>query len=116
MLSPKQMIFSLKTTRFEEQHAFYTLLLGPPKGTSQQGSAIFQLPGCSLVLWETDVSEPREHSPLQLCFQVENLDKALTDLPEGVDASSVRIASHGREVFLRDADGNVLIVYEPDLP
>ena len=116
MLRPKQMIFSLKTKRFEEQHAFYTLLLGPPIGTSQQGSAIFQLPGCSLVLWETDQANPDADSPLQLCFQVDNLDDALADLPEGTGSSPVQIASHGREVFLRDADSNVLIIYEPQLP
>ena len=116
MLHPKQMIFSLKTTRFDEQHAFYTLLLGPPKGTSVKGSAIFQLPGCSLVLWETDEIAPDANSPLQLCFQVDDLGKAVSDLPEGVTASPVQIASHGREVFLRDVDGNVLIIYEPNLP
>ena len=109
MIQPTGVIASLRTARFSELLAFYTRLLGPPEKTVSGKWARFKLPGCALVLWRQANMKPLDGG-IQLCLTVADLDQTCRLLNHQTDISE---ASHGREAFLRDPDGNTLILYQP---
>lgn len=53
--------------------------------------------------------------PMSLCFQVQDLDTTIAQLDQlQVPHDAVAIASHGREVYAYDPNGNRLIFYQPN--
>ena len=110
------MIFSLRTAHFERQLAFYRSLLGPPQQVLRGKWASFHVPGCRLVLWSTEAQVEPSRSAVQICFQVESLERALASLPAGIVPGEPICAIHGQEAFVHDTDGNRLILYEPEKP
>ena len=109
MLRPSATILSLSTTNMEAMHAFYTVLLGPPRKQVSK-AFFFELPGCNLALWP---GEKQGNGSLELTLRVDDLEVARESLP-GLEASPIIDASHGREFFIRDPDGHTVIIYEQD--
>lgn len=109
MIEPKRIIFSLRTPHIEAMISFYEGLLGAPVQTEPGKWASFQLPGSELTLWRAADFQPRDGG-VQICLVVDDLVKTLEGLkPEG----PTQISSHGEEAFVRDPDGNTLILYQP---
>ncbi|MEY3297280.1 MAG: hypothetical protein RLZZ597_540 [Cyanobacteriota bacterium] len=103
--------------------AFYTTLLGQaPQPHWPQRYAEFNHGGLKLGLFKPQASQATEfaaHSPgaISLCLEVADLDQAILHLtalgypPPG----PVFTASHGRELYAYDPDGNRLILHQsPD--
>ncbi|WP_228037857.1 glyoxalase [Nodosilinea sp. LEGE 06152] len=111
---------TLASERFEDIVAFYTALLGQGAEPYQRDRyAEFWLPGLRLAIFRPKPDQAdRFHAPtsgaMSLCLEVVDLTAAiacLTDLgypPPG----PVLTASHGREVYACDPDGNRLILYQ----
>jgi len=123
-------LLTLASSNFEVSVSFYHALFGqPPVIYRQQVYAEFHLPDLKLGIFHPRKSEVRKqpynqegeffppdepNSGMSLCFDVEQLEVAiacLTDLgypPPG----NIITASHGREIYAYDPDGNCLIFYE----
>lgn len=112
MLQPEAVILSLRTTQFKAMLAFYSQLLGKPTVPEAGDWARFDMPGCELVLWQTKAREESKDN-LQLCFRVTDLEKSCQRIGKKENQLEIQVASHGREVFFPDPDGNLLILYQP---
>lgn len=98
---------------------FYIQLLGQkPVGYTPNVYA-FQLPGLRLVIFKPKQTnqfefENSSKNAMSLCLEVGDLDKAINHLtvlgypPPG----DVLTASHGREIYAYDPNGNRLILHE----
>ena len=113
-VQPDAAIFSLRTPNFEQTLAFYGALLGEPERVEPRQWAAFGLPGCRLIVWSGPGAEVSHGNALQLCLQVANLDQAHTALGSLAAPLPIREASHGRELFFSDPDGNEIVLYEPN--
>ncbi len=109
MIHPERMIYSLKTPKFNDMFGYYRELLGEPETSSPEKWATFQLPGAQLVLWSAVNFIPVDGG-VQICFVVEDLEHTLSALNL---SGMIQEASHGRECFISDPDGNTLILYQP---
>jgi predicted enzyme related to lactoylglutathione lyase len=101
---------------------FYQTLLGDGAVFRQIGKYVeFDLGDLRLGLFEPKPEaapefDQRGHNPMSLCLAVADLDQTLTQLtaqfllPDG--PPEIVLASHGREVYLFDPDGNRIILYE----
>ncbi|OUC15914.1 MAG: hypothetical protein B0A82_04350 [Alkalinema sp. CACIAM 70d] len=85
----------------------------------------FQLAGLRLGIYrptkfpisasETSAIAALPQASMSLCFQVQDLDVTLAQLNQlQVPHDAVAIASHGREVYAYDPNGNRLIFYQPN--
>jgi len=110
LLRPSATLLSLSTDQMEAMHAFYTVLLGPPRKQISK-AYFFALPGCNLALWP---GEKHGDGSLKLTLRVDDLEAARESLPPSLDVSPIERASHGRECFIHDPDGNTVILYEQD--
>lgn len=100
---------------------FYGALLGSPPATDIPGRyAEFWLPNLKLGIFQPSPAHQSEFArfdggPLSLCLEVQNLEDAIAHLtalgypPPG----AILEASHGREIYGFDPDGNRLIFHEP---
>lgn len=95
---------------------FYRDLLGEPQRLVPEKWASFSCGGTRLVLWAASPRPQTAGGALQLCLEVADLDAALASLSARAICSAIQVASHGREFFLNDPDGNELIVYQPNPP
>jgi predicted enzyme related to lactoylglutathione lyase len=98
--------------------AFYSQLLHQePEGLQADRYGAFDLGGWKLVIYCPKLGEqapPTPYPTLSLCFQVPDLDATLAHLARlNLDPGPIQTASHGREVYLYDPDGNRIILYEP---
>ncbi|PSN19680.1 glyoxalase [filamentous cyanobacterium CCP5] len=99
--------------------AFYQALLEqPPSVNLVDRYAEFQLPGLRLALFVPSGAHRGEFSgassPMSLCLEVADLDAAIAHL-EAIGhspAGPVVTASHGREIYAYDPQGNRLILHE----
>ena len=112
VLVPDAVLFSLATTQFNGLLAFYRRLLGDPIQLAENKHATFALPGSRLVVWSSQ-ERVKPGNALELCLQVGNLEAAMAAVADWVVLESVNQASHGRETFFRDPDGNRIILYQP---
>ena len=113
-------LITLASERFEDLVAFYSALLEQGAEPYQRNRyAEFQLPGPRLAIFKPRPDQAdRFNAPtsgaMSLCLEVVDLTAAiarLTDLgypPPG----PVLTASHGREVYACDPDGNRLILHQ----
>lgn len=111
---------TLAPKNFSKACEFYSQLFGkPPDQTlirsDQLIYAEFHLTGFNLGIYAPKSHpEPSGYSPLSMCFQVDDLESSIAHItnlgypPPG----EIVIASHGREVYAFDPDGNRLILYQ----
>ena len=111
---------TLASVNPEKSVLFYTrLLMQEPKPNVPNVYAEFQIPGLRLAIFkpkETNQSEFKNSvkSGMSLCLEVSDLAEAIAHLnaigypPPG----NVLTASHGREIYAYDPDGNRLILHQ----
>ena len=112
---------TIAATNIEPLVEFYSQLLAEsPHYHSPNTYAEFQLPGLRLGLFKPRDNhrqefEQSEQSGLSLCLDVDDLDAAIAQLsnmgypPPG----EIIVASHGREIYAYDPNGNRLILHQP---
>jgi predicted enzyme related to lactoylglutathione lyase len=114
---------TLATLKFEELVQFYRQLLGQsPHPYQPERYAEFVLTALRLGIFRPSSDQAGEfESPLKsrqsswsLCFEVEDLDRAIAQLAAlgCAPLGPILTASHGREVYAYDPDGNRMIVHQ----
>lgn len=113
-------IVTLATFHLETLVGFYTHFLSiEPTTYIPNVYAEFQLPSLKLGIFkpkQTDFSEFENSakSKMSLCLEVSNLESAIAQLtalgypPPG----AIITASHGREIYAYDPDGNRIILHQ----
>jgi predicted enzyme related to lactoylglutathione lyase len=107
---------TLAAPQWDRSIAFYSQLLNQnPQGLQADRYGAFDLGGWKLAIYRPKLEELESPGiALSLCFQVPDLDKTLAHLAKlNLDPGPIQTASHGREVYLYDPDGNRIILYEP---
>jgi predicted enzyme related to lactoylglutathione lyase len=109
---------SLAATQWERSIAFYSRLLNQaPEALQTDRYGAFDLGGWKLAIYcpkSEEIGTDSTYPALSLCFQVPDLDETLAYLANlNLDPGPIQTASHGREVYLYDPDGNRIILYEP---
>lgn len=112
---------TLATQELETAVAFYANLLGSePQIYIPQKYAEFLLSGLKLALFQPKLKNQAEFErcsdsgSMSLCLEIEDLDATIAHLatlgypPPG----SAITASHGREIYAYDPDGNRLILHQ----
>ncbi|MEA5576766.1 VOC family protein [Anabaena sp. UHCC 0451] len=113
-------LVTIATVNFDKLVNFYIQLLEQkPKNLIPDVYAEFQISGFSLGIFQPKKNHESEFaanikSPLSLCLEVSNLENAIAHLqylgypPPG----EIATASHGREIYAYDPDGNRLILHQ----
>jgi predicted enzyme related to lactoylglutathione lyase len=113
-------LVTIATVNFEKLVNFYIQLLEQePKNLIPQVYAEFQIYSLTLGIFKPKKNHESEFainskSTLSLCFEVSNLENAIAHLtslgypPPG----EISTASHGREIYAYDPDGNRLILHQ----
>jgi catechol 2,3-dioxygenase-like lactoylglutathione lyase family enzyme len=116
----REAFLTLGTVQFEPLVAFYQGLLGQAaQPYLPDRYAEFTLPGMKLALFRPQIGHRAEFDQpssggMSLCLEVEDLEGAIAHLaalgypPPG----PILTASHGREVYAYDPDGNRLILHQ----
>lgn len=109
---------TLATIKLEALITFYTQLLGQAPTTSIPNVyAEFQLPGLRLGIFKPTKNQQEFESAksrMSLCLEVTDLESAIAHItalgypPPG----EIITASHGREIYAYDPEGNRLILHE----
>lgn len=117
----KQIFISIATVNWEGLIRFYSQLLGVNPTQLIPGKyAEFMINSVKIAIFTpkaehtTEFNQPQQ-SPLSLCMIVEDLNNAIACL-KSIDyphTLSIHIASHGREIYVYDPDGNRIILYQP---
>ena len=113
-------IVAIATDNIERAMDFYTQLLQQqPTKLIPHIYAEFQFPNLRLGIFtpkSTHGSEfqPSSHSTISLCLEVSNLEKAIAHLTNlgYTPPGEIIVASHGREIYAYDPDGNRLILHQ----
>jgi catechol 2,3-dioxygenase-like lactoylglutathione lyase family enzyme len=113
-------LVTLATTNWENLVSFYTDILGE-KSTQHIPNvyAEFHLPGVRLGIFQPKQAHRSEFensakSKMSLCLEVSDLEDAIAHLtslgysPPG----QISTASHGREIYAYDPDGNRIILHQ----
>jgi catechol 2,3-dioxygenase-like lactoylglutathione lyase family enzyme len=120
VLKFKTSLVTIASINLEKIVIFYTYLLGEqPKSYIPSVYAEFQLPGVRLGIFKPKPSHEPEftnagQSTMSLCLEVNNLEDAIAHLttlgypPPG----AITTASHGREIYVYDPDGNRIILHQ----
>ena len=111
-------LVTLATVNLEKLVFFYTHLVGPPAVYVPNVYAEFQLPNLRLGIFKPKEPNRQEFdsakSRMSLCLEVRNLEDAIAHLtslgypPPGKTLT----ASHGKEIYAYDPDGNRLILHQ----
>ncbi|BAZ50206.1 hypothetical protein NIES4103_28200 [Nostoc sp. NIES-4103] len=116
----KDALVTIASVDFDNLVNFYINLLGQkPASFIPNVYADFQLPGVRLGIFQPKKIHESEfensaRSKLSLCLEVSSLEDAIAHLttlgcpPPG----EISIASHGREIYAYDPDGNRLIFHQ----
>lgn len=111
---------ALATPQLDAAVDFYRGLFGcEPHAFVPAKYAEFKLPGLKLALFQPQLTNQAEFTApnsgaMSLCLEVANLEGAIAHLtamgypPIGIPTE----ASHGREIYAYDLDGNRLILHE----
>lgn len=119
-LNSHEVFLTLATSQFEQLVAFYQLLFDRlPQPHIPQTYAEFHLPGLRLAIFRPKADHVAEFSAassggMSLCVEVESLESAIAHLASmGYPPTQPIItASHGREIYVADPDGNRLILHQ----
>lgn len=114
---------AIAARQFDPLLSFYSQLLERSPASLIPGVyAEFQLPGLTLGIFRpkaapADFSSPQPQG-MSLCLEVEDLDGAIAHITQlGCPPSGPIItASHGREIYAYDPEGNWLILHESPKP
>ncbi|MBE9055706.1 VOC family protein [Sphaerospermopsis sp. LEGE 08334] len=113
-------LVTIGTVNFDQLVNFYIQLLEQePKKMIPNVYAEFNILSLTLGIFKAKKNDESEFvsnskSPLSLCIEVSNLENAIAHLtsfgypPPG----KISIASHGREIYAYDPDGNRLILHQ----
>lgn len=120
VLHCRDVFLTLATVRFELLVGFYQQLFEqPPQPHISQSYAEFRLPGLRLAIFQPNADHAAEFSAsssggMSVCVEVENLETAIAHLTNMGHAPTQPIitASHGREIYITDPDGNRLILHQ----
>ncbi len=128
MLTIKTAFVALATPNLIAMTAFYRQLLGQePANQIPQVYAEFLLDGMRLGLFVPSGANPEFQEPmpgrLSLCLEVADLEGAIATVqrtyaaidPAGFNPrplGDIKTASHGREIYAYDPDGNRIILHE----
>ncbi|WP_373541058.1 VOC family protein [Chamaesiphon sp.] len=113
-------LVTIASVNFDVVVDFYTQFLGtPPKSYLPNVYAEFPIPGIQLGIFcpkstnRDEFGHPRQ-SGMSLCLEVANLEDAIDKLAQlGYPPSGkITTASHGREIYAYDPDGNRLILHQ----
>ncbi|NER79493.1 MAG: hypothetical protein F6K42_07900 [Leptolyngbya sp. SIO1D8] len=115
---------TLATQKLDKIVAFYTVLFeSTPKVYKPNTYAEFLTPGLKLGIFQPCLNNFVEFAAsssgaMSLCLEVEDLDAAIAHLiASGYPPSGVPVtASHGREIYAYDPDGNRLILHQGITP
>ena len=116
-------MLTLASESIEELVKFYQILLGkPPHPYRPDNYAEFEIPGgLRLVIFTPRQDHRREFAAessgsMSLCLEVGDLERAIAHLESlGTPTSGLIVqASHGREIYAYDPDGNRLILHQMD--
>ncbi|WP_088241154.1 VOC family protein [Calothrix rhizosoleniae] len=113
-------IVTIATNNIEEIINFYTQLLQQqPITLITNIYAEFQLPNLRLGIFTPKSTHASEfdhshHSTISLCLEVSNLEIAIAHLTNlgYAPPGNIITASHGREIYAYDPDGNRLILHQ----
>ncbi len=104
---------------------FYTQLFGQnPQPYQPKIYAEYHLPGLRLAIFvpkpdhELEFGQSRQSKTgsMSICLQVSDLEQVIRELEVmSYPLGNIITASHGRELYIYDPDGNRLIFYEPKL-
>lgn len=118
VLQPNEAFVALASINIENLVNFYINLLGKPKINISNVYAQFELPGLRLGIFRPKEPNLQEFesakSRISLCLEVANLEDAIAHLttlgypPPG----EIITASHGREIYAYDPEGNRLILHQ----
>ncbi|MGB3308858.1 MAG: VOC family protein [Nodosilinea sp.] len=111
---------TLASAGVEDLVAFYSALLGQEAQPYQHDRyAEFQLPGLRLAIFrprpdQVELFSTPTSGAVSLCVEVVDLAAAIAHLTRlgYAPTGSVLTASHGREVYAHDPDGNRLILHQ----
>jgi catechol 2,3-dioxygenase-like lactoylglutathione lyase family enzyme len=111
---------AIATVNLETMVDFYTQFLGAnPITLIPNVYAEFQLMGMRLGIFQPKKSHELEFaaatkSKMSLCFEVSNLEDAIAHLTNigYPPPDEISIASHGREIYAYDPEGNRLILHQ----
>ncbi|MGK7904311.1 MAG: VOC family protein [Hormoscilla sp.] len=115
-----QAFVTIAAEEMEKMLAFYVQLLGrQPDAIVGQQYAEFHLPGLRLGIFKPKNShwqefERQSSGSMSLCLEVDDLERAISHLgtlgyaPDG----EIIGASHGREIYAYDPQGNRLILHQ----
>lgn len=112
-------LVTIASTNLETLVTFYTKLLGEPKSHIPNVYAEFHLPGIILGIFKPKATSEDEfqnatQSKISLCWEVNDLEDAIAQFtglghpPTG----AIVTASHGREIYVYDPDGNRIILHQ----
>jgi predicted enzyme related to lactoylglutathione lyase len=121
MIPSKKLWISLTDFDGETLKSFYQNLFGQkPEIEIPNVYAEFNLPGLRLGLFKPKPDHQQEFTApnsggMSLCVEVENLEEAIAHLIQlgHPPTTSIQTASHGRELYTYDPNGNRIILYEP---
>ncbi|MCB1051906.1 MAG: hypothetical protein H6510_10080 [Acidobacteria bacterium] len=116
MLTPKALIFSLKTKNLDSLVGFYRNLIGRPSASKDGEWAQFEMGPYKLVIWRTEDPYHNTLPSLQLCFQVDDLDAIHRWIHAYSAPSPIMESSIGRECMVLDPDDNPIIIYQASDP
>ncbi len=111
---------TIATINFDLVVNFYTQFLGSqPQPYLPGGYAEFSIVGLRLGIFAPKASHRGEFSQpsqsgMSICLEVENLESAIDLLTKigYCPAGEITTASHGREIYAKDPDGNRLILHQ----
>ncbi|CEJ46091.1 VOC family protein [Umezakia ovalisporum] len=113
-------LVTVASINFENLVSFYTQFLNQkPSSFMPNIYAEFSLPGVRLGIFKPQKKHTSEfatsaNSKMSLCLEVSNLEAAIAHIenlgypPPG----EISTASHGREIYAYDPDGNRLILHQ----
>jgi catechol 2,3-dioxygenase-like lactoylglutathione lyase family enzyme len=111
-------LLTIATVNFDRLVEFYSNLLSQSPNPYRSGIyAGFRLPGLELGIFRPTEERAADFAPpsrsLGICLEVQNLDEIFVALSESEQETSELIAaSHGREFYLTDPDGNRIILHQ----
>jgi predicted enzyme related to lactoylglutathione lyase len=119
ILQLKKSLVTIATNNLEKLVTFYTELLGKPKSCIPGVYAEFDIPGVVLGIFKPKATSEDEfknatQSKMSLCLEVDSLEDAVAQFttlgyPLG---GAITTASHGREIYAYDPDGNRIILHQ----
>ncbi len=110
-------LVTIAATNFDRSWTFYAHLLNQkPQPFTPQVYAGFRLPGLCLGIFRP--KDANYFTPglgaMSLCLEVSDLEVAIDAAQQagGQSAAEIMTASHGREAYIYDPDGNRIILHQ----